>query len=110
VVALGYASMICLHFSSSESKLDPASDSKDFTSATNDFFERHSMVLCKGILWNSHHFPVSFFVFPLSFVCGLDWLSYGCPSLPYPFSMGWGHLLFASTVRGLQTQIATSFV
>jgi hypothetical protein len=58
----------------SESK--PASDSKAFTSATNDCFERKSTVLCQGILWKLHHFPVSFFVFLVSFfACGLEWFS-----------------------------------
>ena len=43
-------------------------------SATNDVFERHSSVLCQGILWNSHHFSLSFFVFPWPFFSyGLDW-------------------------------------
>jgi hypothetical protein len=73
-------------FLGSDSKLDPAYDSEAFTSTTNDCFEWHSSVLFQGILWNSHHFPMSFFVFPLSvFVCGLDKLSRGFPSLLYPF-------------------------
>ena len=55
---------------------EPASNSEAFTSATSDFFEWQSTVLCQGLLWKSHHFPVSFFVFPMSFfACGLDWLS-----------------------------------
>jgi hypothetical protein len=41
-------------FSSSHSELDPAYDSEAFTLATNDFFEKDSMVLCQGSLWNFH--------------------------------------------------------
>jgi hypothetical protein len=73
MVALGSASMIHCPIFGSHSESDPASDLEAFTSATNDCFERHSTVLCQGLLWNSDHFPMSFFVFPLSlFICGLD--------------------------------------
>jgi hypothetical protein len=76
MVALGYESIICLPLSGSRSKSEPASDLEAFTLATSDCFERQSAVLCQGLLWKSHHFPVSFFVFPVSFfACGLDWSS-----------------------------------
>jgi hypothetical protein len=75
-VALGSASMICLPLSSSGSESEPTSESGAFTLATSDCFERQSTMLCQGILWKSHHFPVSFFVFLVSFFsCNLDWLS-----------------------------------
>jgi hypothetical protein len=65
MVAVGSTSMIyfLLLFSESESK--SGLDSVSLSSTTNDCFERHSSVLCQGILWKSHHFPVSFFIFPL---------------------------------------------
>jgi hypothetical protein len=73
MVALGSVSMIRLPLSGSGSESEPTSELKAFTSATNDFFERQSAVLCQGLLWKSHHYPVSFFVFPMSFfACGLD--------------------------------------
>jgi hypothetical protein len=72
-VALDSTSMICLSLSSFGSELESASDSEAFSSATNDFFERLSAMLCQGLLWKSHHFLVSFFVFLVSFfACGLD--------------------------------------
>jgi hypothetical protein len=75
-VALGFASIIYLPFYGFDFELELAYDSKAFTSTTNDFFERKSIVLCKGLLWKPYHFLVSSFIFPLSFfVCGLDWLS-----------------------------------
>ena len=78
-LAVEYASMICLvsifYGLDSESGLGSVS----LTSTTNDCFKRHSLVLCQGIFWKSHHFPVSFFVFPLPFFSFvLDWLSGGC--------------------------------
>jgi hypothetical protein len=75
-VALGSASMIHLPLSGSSSESESTSDSEVFTSATSNFFEQKSTVLCQGILWKSHHLPVSFFVFPVSFFAyDLDWLS-----------------------------------
>jgi hypothetical protein len=74
-VALGSTSMIHIPLSGSVSESESASDSEAFTSATSECFERHSVVLCQGLLWKSHHFPVSFFVFLVSFfACGLYWL------------------------------------
>jgi hypothetical protein len=75
MVALGSTSMICLPLSDFDSELELASDSEAFTSATNNFFERKSTMLCQGLLWKSHHFLISFFVFSVSFACSLDWFS-----------------------------------
>jgi hypothetical protein len=75
-IEMGSASMICLLLLSSKSKFELGVGSVSFSSTTNDCFERHSLVLRQGILWKLHHFPVSFFVFPLLFFsCGLEWLS-----------------------------------
>ena len=83
--------MICLPLYGSNSESKTTSNSEAFTLATSDFFEKHSTVLCQGILWKSHHFPVSFFVFLVSlFACGLDWLSRYCPSFLYPLFYGLG--------------------
>jgi hypothetical protein len=88
---LGSVLMIHLSFYGSNSESKPASNSNDFTLATNDFFERHSAMLCQGLLWNLHHFLVYFFVFPLPFfVCSLDWLSCGYPSFLFPLLYGLG--------------------
>jgi hypothetical protein len=75
MVELGSVSMIHLPHSSSNSESDSTYDLEDFTSATNDCFERQSTVLYQGLLWKSHHFSVSFLVLPVSFSYGLDWLS-----------------------------------
>ena len=75
-VAVGSTSMIylILLFSESGSKLGFNSLSLSLT--TNDYIERHSSVLCQGMLWNSHHFLVSFIEFLLPFLsCIWDWLS-----------------------------------
>jgi hypothetical protein len=73
IVALGSMSMIRLPLSSSDSTSEPAFDSEAFTSVTSICFKQQSLVLCQGLLWKSHHFPVSFFVFLMSlFACGLD--------------------------------------
>jgi hypothetical protein len=75
-VALGSELMTCIPLSGSVSESESASDSEAFTLSTSNFFERQSTVLCQGLLWKSHHFPISFFVFPMYFfACGLDWLS-----------------------------------
>ena len=75
-IAVGSASMIYLLPLFSESDSESRFGSLSLISITNDCFERHSSVLCQGILWNSHHFPVSFFVFPWPFFsCVLDWFS-----------------------------------
>ena len=78
-VAVGSTSMMCLFsiFYGWDSQSEFASMA--LTSTTNDYFDWHSSVLFQGILWKSHHFPVSFFIFYLPFFsCVLDWLSRGC--------------------------------
>ena len=101
-VTLGSASMICFPLSlsatlGSESDSKSGSNSEALILANSDCFERHSSVLCHGLLWNSHHFPVSFFVFLFPFfACDLDGLSDGgvlyplfCrPGLPLPCLCG----------------------
>jgi hypothetical protein len=85
-VVVGYASMIYMFsiFCGSDSEL--GFESLSFTSTTNEFFEQNSSMLFHGILWKSHQFLVSFFIFPLPFFsCVLDWLSgdyWLGPSLP----------------------------
>ena len=77
-VALGFASMTYFPLSISESEWEYGSNSEAFSLATSDYFVRHSLVLCQGLLWKSHHFLVSFFVFPFPLlVCDLDGLSRG---------------------------------
>ena len=80
-VALGSTSMIYFPFSIPLSGFDldfePTFDSEAFSSATNDCLAQHSLVLWVELLWNSHHFPMSFFVFVVSFfACGFDGLSW----------------------------------
>jgi len=78
MVMLGSTSMIFLPWFVSDSDSDPGSDSGTFISVSSDCFAWHSSVLCMGLLWSSHHFPWSFFVFQLPFfACGLGWLSEG---------------------------------
>ena len=96
-MVVGFASMIYFSLSAAVSlgsELKSGSDSEDLISTTNDYFERHSLVLCQGILWNSHHLPVSFFVFwsPF-FACDGDW---------FPFSFGcvlWARVSLALLLR-----------
>jgi hypothetical protein len=72
MVVLGFSSMI--HFACFELEFDLGSDYVSSLLANNDYFKRNSSVLCQGILWNSHHFPVSFFVSSLPlFYCVLDY-------------------------------------
>ena len=77
MVILGSTSMICFPFSvtgklGSTLYSKSESHSKYFTSATNDCFKKHSLVLYEGCLCNLHHFQVSFYVFMLPFFsCGL---------------------------------------
>jgi hypothetical protein len=74
MVAPGSTSMIYFHCFESQS--ESGSDSFSLTLTNNDYFERHSLLFYQGILWNSHHFPLSFFFFSLPFFThGLDWLS-----------------------------------
>ena len=74
-MVLGSASIICFPLSfplsGSDSESEHASNSEAFNSATSDCLARHSLVLWVELLWNSHHFPVSFFGFVvLFFACG----------------------------------------
>jgi hypothetical protein len=110
MVALGSASMIRLPLYVLNQSQN-TSDSEAFTSATNDCFEQQSTVLCQGLLWKSHHFLVSFFVFLVSFfACGLDWLSDTIHIFFVLCSVGWGHPFLDFVVRGSQAQIVASFV
>ncbi len=83
-VTLGSASMIFFPFPfpllGSDSRLEHASDSEAVNLVTNDYLVRHSLVLWVGLLWNSHHFPVSFLDFVvLFFSCSFDGLSWVTP-------------------------------
>jgi hypothetical protein len=100
-VEVGYASMICLLLLFSELDTKLGFHSLSLSSTANDCIERHSLLLCQGILWNSHHFLVSFldFLLPL-FSYIWDYLSqvfpsFICPSLcelDFPFPC-FSHLL-----------------
>jgi hypothetical protein len=57
--------MICLLPLFSESNFESGFDSFSLISTTNDCFEQHSLVLCQGIFWKSHHFPVSCWLWSL---------------------------------------------
>ena len=106
-VAMGSASMICLLPLFYESRFSSFS----LISATNDCFERHSSMLCQGLLWKLHHFLMSFFVFPWPFFsCGLDWflgdcllgLSFGCCGFADPKSRLFWCLNFCSILKTYQ--------
>jgi hypothetical protein len=72
-VALGSASFIDLILLLFESESELGIGSFSLSSSTNDYFERHSSVFFQGLLWKSHHFLMSFFIFPFPFFsCGLD--------------------------------------
>jgi hypothetical protein len=73
IVVVGSASMICFPLLCFESKFESGSDSFYLCSTTNDCFEEHLLVLSQGLLWNSHHFPMSFLEFLLPF---LSWTGY----------------------------------
>ena len=116
-VAMGSASMICLPLYAAValgSKSESGFDSEDLILTTNDCFERHSSVLCQVLLWNSHHLPVSFFVFRSPFFsCGEDWLSFSfavfCgPGFPLPCFYGGfvgpkSHLFFCRNFSSILT-------
>jgi hypothetical protein len=51
-----FTSMICILSIFFESDSKSRFVSLSLISATNDYFERYSLVLCQGILWKSHHF------------------------------------------------------
>jgi hypothetical protein len=72
-VAVGSTSIICLLLLLFESNSESGLSFVSLISTTDDYFERHSSLSCQGILCNSHHFLVSFFIFPLLlFSYGLD--------------------------------------
>jgi hypothetical protein len=91
-VVLGSASIIffplSFPLSGSDSNSEHASDSEAFNSTTSDCLARHSLVLWVELLWNSHHFPVSFFDFVVLFFAydfgGLSWVT---PPCLVPFSV-----------------------
>jgi hypothetical protein len=74
--AVGYALMIYLLLLFYESESDSGFGSLSLSSTTNEYFKQHSLVLFHGLLWNSHHFPVSFLDFLLPFFSYvLNWCS-----------------------------------
>ena len=92
-VALGSTSIIyfpfSFPFSGSDSESEHASDSEAPISATSDCLAQHSLVLSVELLWNSHHFTVSFFGFAvLFFACGFGSLS--CAAMPWIFPLSCG--------------------
>jgi hypothetical protein len=92
-MALGSTSIIyfplSFPLSGSDSELEHASDSEAFNSATSECLARHSLVLSVELLWNSHHFPVSFFGFVVFFfACGFGRLSWATPPWLGPLFCG----------------------
>ena len=71
IMALGSTSIICFPMSSplsgSSSGSEHASDYGAFSSAASNCFVWHSFSLWVGLLWNSHHFTMSFFGFLVVF-------------------------------------------
>jgi len=64
----------------SDSELEHAYDSKAFISATSYCLAQHLLMLWVELLWNSYHFPMSFFRFwVLFFTCGFGKLSWAAP-------------------------------
>ena len=57
----------------SKSKSKVGYDSEALILSTNYHFEKHSLVICKEILWNLHHFLVSFLTFQLPFLEEIPW-------------------------------------
>lgn len=64
MVTLGSTPMTHIPLSSYKLKCEPRYDSKVFSSPTNYYFEWHPSLLCQGLLWKSHHFPMPLFIFP----------------------------------------------
>jgi hypothetical protein len=69
---VGPVSIIYLLPLFSKSYSESGFDSFSLILATTDCFERHSSVLCQGILWKLHHFLVSSILLLPFFSCGLD--------------------------------------
>jgi len=68
-----------------------AYESRAFSLATSHCLAWYSLMLWVELLWNSHHFHVSFFVFVvLFFSCGLNGLSWVTPPLLCPLFNGLG--------------------
>jgi len=85
IVALGFSLIIYFLYSGSGSESKNESKSEAFILATNDCSVRHSFVLWVVLLWNSHHFLVSLFVFVvLLFSYDFDGLSWVSPYYIYP--------------------------
>jgi hypothetical protein len=103
-IIVGYASMICLLLLFSESKSELGLGSVSLSLTTNEFFERHSLVLCQGICGSrtsfecpssSSHYPY----FPMAWTSCLEvgcFVSYGC-------------LYHTSVVADLQPRTPTYF-
>jgi len=94
-VALGSTSMIyfplSFHLLGSDLESKHVSDLEVFSSATLDSLAQHSLVLWVGLLWNSHHFPMSFFIFMVFFFsCSFDDLSSVAPPWIFPFLRSFG--------------------
>jgi len=84
IVALGSTSIIYFPFSflllGSDSGSEHACNSKAFNSATTNYLVQHSVMFCVALLWNSHHFHVSFLDFMMVFFsCSFDGLSWVIP-------------------------------
>jgi hypothetical protein len=60
IIVVGSATMIYLLLLFFELGFKSRFDSLSLGSTTNDCIERHSSVLCQGLLWKSHHFLVPF--------------------------------------------------
>jgi len=93
-VALGSASIIYFSLSfpllGSNLESEHASDSKAFNSATSDCLAQQSLVLWVELLWNSHHFPMSFGFVVLFFYCSFCGLSWVTPHWLCPLFYGLG--------------------
>jgi hypothetical protein len=110
-VALGYASIIYLTLSSSNSDSEPTSNSEDFTLDSSDCFEHSQQCYAKG----SYGSRTTSRYHSLSLWCPSLLVAWtGCPNIIHIFfvlcSMGWGHPFLDFDVRGSQTQIVMSFV
>lgn len=94
-MALGSASIIYFPLSfplfGLDLELEHASDSKTLSSATSECLGWHSLVLWVELVWNSHHFPMSFFSFSvLFFACIFGRLYWATPPWLFPLFCGLG--------------------
>ena len=95
MVVLGFASIIWFPFSfpllGSDLESQHASDLEAFISASSDRLAQNSLVFWVELLWNTHHFPLSFFGFVvLFFACGFDRFSWVTMPWLYPLFCGLG--------------------